>query len=464
MSNNCACQSRGDSLPSLARPRNDLISKPYKTAETPLPDGTYHYDDVSVLLTYWAMNDYLDTVRPALDDLQSLLSESYGFNTQMMIIPSRPEPEAALLDLVRNFVEEGDNTRRHLMIVCYAGHQSVNGRDSGRPGTQDDDAWRIDWTMIGGALMDFEQYDVLFLLGCHVSEHWIWESQCRGGRNAIEMIHAPKYTARHFFTKAITYAFERIHDLSCQRQLQLLTTGVLFRRLLEYYEECNRDAPIPSYRPVHLIFNQGTYRIAVQLQNMYRRDTGRLNHKEQLHKANLRLEDIKRQHDSVLRSVNDLLDAATSHIIAIRSQHGLDALSRSAKLKHQFEQLDAETSRLGRFIHQDTYQQVDLVWNLHTLLESVKDLVLPAVIDGGRRWNDIGDCDQPTVEHIEDCDQASHDWKWETTDDESSQDDQDTPSEDLDRSQERCGSPSSCCGDGDVSELVRGRSRTQRES
>lgn len=229
---------------------HDLNSRLYKAAKTMLPTEDYHYDHVSVLMAYWPVGDYQTSVMPDLENLRAVLEQKYGFHVQKYAIPhTHPSPQAALASRVVNFVEEGDDRRRHLKIVFYAGDMDAASKPPlGQP---TDGVWTIDWARIRRDLRSAWMCDILLLLDSYVIP-FTWGTVDENGDNVVEAI-SRDIIPHYSFTIALSYAFRDLAVLFWFKQLPVFTTGLLLNGLLDWCQRWSGGnaldrGDVPVYR------------------------------------------------------------------------------------------------------------------------------------------------------------------------------------------------------------------------
>ncbi|OIW33486.1 hypothetical protein CONLIGDRAFT_179928 [Coniochaeta ligniaria NRRL 30616] len=263
----CACARPPEACISF----HELNSMLYKAAKTMFPTEDYHYDHVSVLITYWPVGDYKNTVLPDVERLQTVFERSYGFDVQKFEIPhTLASPQAALASRVMNFVREVDDRRRHLKIVYYAGHMDVDGMP--HFGRYTESVWTIDWSHIRRNLKSAWMCDILLLLDCYVP-CWKLEKVHKGRENVMEVI-SRAMTPQFSFTKALAQAFQTLHKLFLSGQLPVFTTGVLYNSLLDWCQNWKGSDAVTCWDvPIHQELKQDPHDPrAIQLQPLCNHD------------------------------------------------------------------------------------------------------------------------------------------------------------------------------------------------
>lgn len=249
----------------------DLNSRLYKAAKTMLPTEDYHYDHVSVLMAYWPVGDYQTSVMPDLENLQAVLKNKYGFHVQKYAIPHiSSSPQAALANRVVNFVEEGDDRRRQLKIVFYAGDMNAIGKPP--LGQHTDGVWTIDWARIRRGLRSAWMCDILLLLDSYVVP-WTWGAVDEGGENVVEAI-SRDIIPHYSFTTALTYALRDLAPLFWFKQLPVFTTGILLNSLLDWCQRWSGGNALDrGHVPVYQVLKQNPdHPRAIQLQPLCNHD------------------------------------------------------------------------------------------------------------------------------------------------------------------------------------------------
>jgi hypothetical protein len=101
---------------------SDIRKRLQEEADDAFPnDGKSNYRKVYVLLICWAKEEPRLPVSLELDELAGVFSLYYGFETETWRIPDN-DCHNKLSRKVLDFISVGNDSRRDLKIVYYAGH------------------------------------------------------------------------------------------------------------------------------------------------------------------------------------------------------------------------------------------------------------------------------------------------------------------------------------------------------
>ena len=101
---------------------SDIRRRLQEDADDAFPnDGKSNYRKVYVLLICWAKEEPSLPVSLELDELSDVLSFDYGFETETWRIPA-DDCHNQLSRKILDFISVGNDSRRDLKVVYYAGH------------------------------------------------------------------------------------------------------------------------------------------------------------------------------------------------------------------------------------------------------------------------------------------------------------------------------------------------------